>query len=119
MDNKGDYMMEEDKIEEMINSLKGPLKELRKHQEQQLDMMKDNFDFIIKHKVNNEKIIERFFDELLDLVYFLGEDVEPLYNKLLDYYEKINEEAANDYKNFYLEIINEDDDIFDEEEIKK
>jgi len=52
-------------------------------------------------------------------VYFLGEDVEPLYNKLLDYYEKINEEAANDYKNFYLEIINEDDDIFDEEEIKK
>ena len=46
---------------------------------------------------------------LVDLLYWLGEELEDLYFELVNYSKKINIDIANDYEKIYTEIINEEE----------
>ena len=82
---------------------------LNKRSKQQLKDITIYIDNIINTNISNKTIIEKTFDALLDLTYILGQEVESVYYRLLNYYKSIDLEAANDYETFYLEIINEDE----------
>ena len=99
--------MKKNKTKDFSDGLKAFAENLKRIHEQNLEDIKKQVDDIISVKLEDEKIIEHTFDQLLDLAYYYGTDIQKVYYKLLDYYEKINLEASEDYKKLYLEILNE------------
>ena len=75
-----------------------------------LGMLKDKVDYIISNKISDKKEIEFTLDNILDLVYWYGENIKELYYSLLEYYKTINLNNARDYENIYLDIIEGCDD---------
>ncbi|HIH52020.1 MAG: hypothetical protein J4472_02845 [DPANN group archaeon] len=55
-------------------------------------------DNIIKENFSNQNEIERFIDYLMHPI------LKNQFDKLIDYYSKINKAAAQDYKRIYKEI---------------
>ena len=104
-----------DKIElknpmyKLINDLKEPMAELNNMQLTQLNILRDEVNYIINNNIKDEKKIEKTFDMLVDLLYWFGEEIEDLYFKLVNYSKKINIDIANDYEKIYTEIINEEE----------
>ena len=104
-----------DKIElknpmyKLINDLKEPMAELNNMQLTQLNILRDEVNYIINNNIKDEKKIEKTFDMLVDLLYWFGEEIEDLYFKLVNYSKKINIDIANDYEKIYIEIINEEE----------
>ena len=96
-------------VDELINELKEPIKELNNMQLTQLNFLRDEVNYIINNNIKEERRVLKTFDMLLDLVYWFGEDIEDVYLKLMKYYRKIDLDAANDYERFYNEIINEEE----------
>ena len=95
-------------VDELINELKGPIKELNNMQLTQLNFLRDEVNYIINNNIKDEKKIEKTFDMLVDLLYWFGEEIEDLYFELVKYSKKINIDIANDYENIYIEIIKEE-----------
>ena len=89
------------------------LKEIKKLEvllDNKLGMLKDKVDYIISNKISDKKEIEFTLDNILDLVYWYGENIKELYYSLLEYYKTINLNNARDYENIYLDIIEGCDD---------
>ena len=89
------------------------LKEIKKLEvllDNNLGMLKDKVDYIISNKISDKKEIEFTLDNILDLVYWYGENIKELYYSLLEYYKTINLNNARDYENIYLDIIEGCDD---------
>lgn len=89
------------------------LKEIKKLEvllDNKLGMLKDKVDYIISNKMSDKKEIEFTLDNILDLVYWYGENIKELYYSLLEYYKTINLNNARDYENIYLDIIEGCDD---------
>ena len=78
--------------------------------DKKLDILKDKVDYIISNKISDKKEIEFTLDNILDLVYWYGENIKELYYSLLEYYKTINLNNARDYENIYLDIIEGCDD---------
>ena len=95
-------------VDELINELKEPIKELNNIQLTQLNFLRDEVNYIINNKIKDAKKIEKTFDMLVDLLYWFGEEIEDLYFELVKYSKKINIDIANDYENIYIEIIKEE-----------
>jgi len=57
-------------------------------------------DNLIKENFSNQHEIEKFIDYLMHPI------LKKQFDKLIDYYSKINKTAAQDYKRFYKEIWN-------------
>lgn len=95
------------KKELLDNNLKELFEELNKKQKENLEYVKSQIENIVDHNIRDENMIERVFDQLLDLAYCFKEDIKDIYNNFLNYYKTINLEASDDYKKFYLEIIAE------------
>lgn len=96
-------------IDKLINDLKEPMAELNNMQLTQLNILRDEVNYIINNNIKDEKKIEKTFDMLVDLLYWFGEEIEDLYFKLVNYSKKINIDIANDYEKIYIEIINEEE----------
>lgn len=99
----------ESSVDKLIEELKTSMVELNNMQLTQLNILKNEVDCIIKNAIRDKKRIEKDFDMLLDLAYWFGKEIEKEYYDLLKYYKKIDIEAAKDYEQFYLEIINEEE----------
>lgn len=95
-------------IDELVSSLKGPMKELGQLQEQKLALEKENVEYIINNKIKSELEIEKVFDNLIDLTYWYGLEIKEIYYKLLNYLKNINLKLSEEYEKYYLEIIEED-----------
>lgn len=92
-------------MEDIIESIKEPILELRKIGIEELKNVKVKIGYIIKNNIKDENIIEHTLDELLNLTYIFGSDIEDVYYNLVDYYKTIDLESSNDYKKYYLSII--------------
>lgn len=95
-------------MDEIIGSLIKLIEELNQLQLTQLKIAKEIVEFVTHNHIVDERMIEKVFDELVGLTYWFGDDMESIYFMLLDYYKNINRKNANDYKKFYLEVINEE-----------
>ena len=78
--------------------------------DKKLGILKDKVDYIISNKISDKKEIEFTLDNILDLVYWYGENIKELYYSLLEYYKTINLNNDRDYENIYLDIIEGCDD---------
>ena len=76
--------------------------------DKKLDIFKDKVYYIISNKISDKKEIEFTLDNILDLVYWYGENIKELYYSLLEYYKDIDLKSADDYEKLYLDIINEE-----------
>lgn len=94
-------------IDELVSSLKEPIKELGQLQEQKLALEKENVEYIINNKIKSELKIERILDNLIDLTYWYGLEIKETYYKLLNYLKTINIKLSEEYEKYYLEIIEE------------
>ena len=99
----------ESSVDNLVEELKTPMIELNNMQLMQLNFLKGEVDYVIKNSVKDKKRIEKDFDMLLDLAYWFGKGIEKEYYDLLKYYKKIDLDVAKDYENFYLELINEEE----------
>ena len=95
-------------IDELVSSLKGPMKELGQLQEQKLALEKENVEYIINNKIKSKLEIEKVLDNLIDLTYWYGLEIKEIYYKLLNYLKNINLKLGEEYEKYYLEIIEED-----------
>lgn len=93
-------------MEELVKEIK----KLEVLLDNNLGMLKDKVDYIISNKISDKKEIEFTLDNILDLVYWYGENIKELYFSLLEYYKTINLNNARDYENIYLDIIEGCDD---------
>lgn len=93
-------------MEELVKEIK----KLEVLLDNKLGMLKDKVDYIISNKMSDKKEIEFTLDNILDLVYWYGENIKELYYSLLEYYKTINLNNARDYENIYLDIIEGCDD---------
>ncbi len=93
-------------MEELVKEIK----KLEVLLDNNLGMLKDKVDYIISNKISDKKEIEFTLDNILDLVYWYGENIKELYYSLLEYYKTINLNNARDYENIYLDIIEGCDD---------
>ncbi len=93
-------------MEELVKEIK----KLEVLLDNNLEMLKDKVDYIISNKISDKKEIEFTLDNILDLVYWYGENIKELYYSLLEYYKTINLNNARDYENIYLDIIEGCDD---------
>ncbi len=94
-------------IDELVSSLKVPMKELGQLQKQKLALEKENIEYIIDNKIKNEIEIEKVLDNLIDLTYWYGLEIKETYYKLLNYLKNINVKLSEEYEKYYLEIIEE------------
>ena len=91
--------------------MKKSVKEIKKLKvllDNKLVILKDKVDYIISNKISDKKEIEFTLDNILDLVYWYGENIKELYYSLLEYYKDIDLKSADDYGKLYLDIINEE-----------
>lgn len=93
-------------MEELVKEIK----KLEVLLDNNLGMLKDKVDYIISNKISDKKEIEFTLDNILDLVYWYGDNIKELYYSLLEYYKTINLNNARDYENIYLDIIEGCDD---------
>ena len=93
-------------MEELVKEIK----KLEVLLDNKLGMLKDKVDYIISNKISDKKEIEFTLDNILDLVYWYGDNIKELYYSLLEYYKTINLNNARDYENIYLDIIEGCDD---------
>ena len=93
-------------MEELVKEIK----KLEVLLDNNLGMLKDKVDYIISNKISDKKKIAFTLDNILDLVYWYGENIKELYYSLLEYYKTINLNNARDYENIYLDIIEGCDD---------
>ena len=93
-------------MEELVKEIK----KLEVLLDNNIGMLKDKVDYIISNKISDKKEIEFTLDNILDLVYWYGENIKELYYSLLEYYKTINLNNARDYENIYLDIIEGCDD---------
>lgn len=84
------------------------IKKLKVLLDNKLVILKDKVDYIISNKISDKKEIELTLDNILDLVYWYGENIKELYYSLLEYYKDIDLKKADDYEKLYLDIINEE-----------
>lgn len=103
----------ESKLQNSINSLVSSISEsvefLSGLQEQELARVKNKIDYVIATKITDENYLAHLFDDLLNLTYWYGSNMNELYYKLLKYVGNFNLELANDYETYYLEIIYEEE----------
>lgn len=99
---------EEQVINKLISNLKGPIKELQQLEKQKLVLEKENIDYIINKKIKNKLKIEKSLDNLLDLTYWYGVEMNETFYKLLNYLKTIDINLSKDYEKYYLEIIEEE-----------
>lgn len=92
----------------IISNLKGPIKELQQLEKQKLVLEKENIDYIINKKIKNKLKIEKSLDNLLDLTYWYGVEMNETFYKLLNYLKTIDINLSKDYEKYYLEIIEEE-----------
>ena len=84
------------------------IKKIKVLLDKKIDILKDKVDYIISNKISDKKEIEFTLDNILDLVYWYGENIKELYYSLLEYYKDIDLKSADDYGKLYLDIINEE-----------
>ena len=73
--------------------MKKSVKEIKKLKvllDNKLVILKDKVDYIISNKISDKKEIELTLDNILDLVYWYGENIKELYYSLLEYYKDID-----------------------------
>ncbi len=83
--------------------MKKSVKEIKKLKvllDNKLVILKDKVDYIISNKISDKKKIELTLDNILDLVYWYGENIKELYYSLLEYYKDIDLKKADDYESF-------------------
>lgn len=68
-------------MEELVKEIK----KLEVLLDNNLEMLKDKVDYIISNKISDKKEIEFTLDNILDLVYWYGENIKELYYSLLEY----------------------------------
>lgn len=98
--------MKEEIINKMVKKLEEPINNLNVINIEKLKQIKNNINLIVKYNIKDEKIIESIFDILLDLTYFYDDELNEVYFNFLDYYKNIDKESTEDYKKYYLYILN-------------
>lgn len=89
------------------NNFKKIFQEINKYQSINLLIVKDEINYILTNKIIDDNKIQHTFDKLLDLAYWYGNEINELYNKLSNYYKKLNPKANNDYIQYYSKILKE------------
>lgn len=84
------------------------IKKLIELNELEYKFILEDVDYILSNNIKSVKKIENVFDRMLNIAFLDSEKVKDIYYILLDYYKQINEENALEYNNFFLEIINEE-----------
>ena len=84
------------------------IKELHKLQKTKLKLVTNEIYYVISNNIVNDNKIEHLFDDILDLYYWFGSKIDPLFDELYNYYKNINNEITKDYKGFFLELKEED-----------
>lgn len=97
-----------EKIRNLIDDIKKPLKEIQQFQNKRLDFVKSKIQHIIINKVNDKQEIERLLDELLEIAYWDSKCMKKSFDKLVGFYKKIDVINAKQYEKYYMEIIKED-----------
>ena len=80
-------------------------KELNDLYEIMYNEIKPEVNYIIQKQITSKKTIEDCLDKLLDIP---TTKAESLFNKLCNYYEKINKEIATEYREIYKELYFDD-----------
>ena len=101
-------MLENDKtVQKLIDEIKEPLKEMQKLQYEKFDFIKNKVKYILINKISNKQEIEQVLDKLLDLAYWDSQLIKDTFYELINYYKMIDNNAANCYEGYYIEIIEE------------
>lgn len=103
----------ESKLQNSVNSLVSSISEsvefLSNLQEEQLVTVTNKIDYVMTTKITDENYLSHLFDDLLNLTYWYGSNMNNLFYKLHEHVKSFNLELANDYETYYLEIINEEE----------
>lgn len=100
---------QQNSINSFVESISESVNFLSELQEEQLSITTNKIEYVINIKVTDENFLAHLFDDLLNLTYWYGSNMNELYYKLLEYVKTFNLELANDYELYYLEIINEEE----------
>ena len=77
-----------DDVSMIVEELREPILKIKRLQEESLNIVISDIDFIIKNNVKDISKIENLFDKLLNIGTLV--DVDNVYYKFLDYYKTIN-----------------------------
>ena len=93
-------------VSKIVEELRELILEMKRLQEESLSIVISDIEFIIKNNVKDIKRIENLLDRLLNIGMIV--DVDYVYYKFLDYYSKINNDNACEYKKYYLDLCKEE-----------
>ncbi len=85
---------------QLINNIK----DLDKLQRIKMRLVNNEIYEIITNNIIDDNKIEHLFDDILDLYYWFGPDVDHIFEELYNYYKNINNKITKDYQGFYLEL---------------
>lgn len=97
-----------DAINKLVNEIKEPIEEINNFQFQRIAMIDKKIENIIKNNISDKNEIEKTLDILLDIAYWNCEMMLQPFNKLIDYYKKIDENSSKEYKKSLKEIEEEE-----------
>lgn len=89
----------------MNNDIKNMINEMNELYSINYLNVENEINYIINNNIISNKIIEKVFDELLDLSYWYGKEIDKLFYKLYNYYKSINLDVSQDYKKYYKKIL--------------
>lgn len=97
-----------EKVQSLIDDIKEPLKEIQRLQDKRIGFVDEKIEYLLINKVNNKKEIERLLDELLDIAYWDSESMRDPFNRLKEFYKKIDTANTKLYEKYYMEIVEGD-----------
>lgn len=100
-------VMEDDidrEVRKIINELKGTIEVIEKLQKENLIFLKSRIKYIIENKITDIKEIEIILDQLL--IQLIGDykSVRKNFNKIINYYKKVDTKKAKFYQDYYIKI---------------
>ncbi len=97
--------MEDNGFENIIERIK----KLKQMAEPAGEILFSEIDSIIKDSVSDYEILERKFDQLINMGFIIN--IDPSFSKFYNYVYNIYPELADDYLDIYNDFFNDDDKI--------
>ena len=102
-----------------LNELKHMILYISELNKKELEKLNKVVDRLIKWKIQDEQTISMVFDQLLSIIFVDIEKLQIIYYKLLNYTKTFNEELSNDYEEFFIEYLLEQEENLEETNINK
>lgn len=77
---------------------------IEKLQKENLLFLKSRIKYIIENKITDIKEIEIILNQLLDIAYWDYKSVRKDFNKIINYYKKVDTKKAKFYQDYYIKI---------------